>query len=387
MTEDLSSREYNQVEGPGAESRSFFSYINPFYGQVGLSELLLFTKYFATLTKAGIPVLRSLATLARQMKTWRFKKIIWNMKEEVEGGIPLNSSFRKNEDVFSLLYVNLVRVGEESGRLFMVLDRIGTLLDRQLKLRRKVFSAMMYPIIISVVAAAVVLFMMLVIIPQFAKLFAQFGQELPMPTQIVIDVSTFLGNNVLTIIALVFGVCLLFYQLNRTKPGRYFFDSLRLKVPVFGDLTQKYQVAIFARNLSTLFQSGVTIITGMRISIESIENVIIADAMTAVVKEVEGGIPIARALARVEVMPELSTQMIEVGEESGNLDEMLEKVADFYEDEINFKIDQITALIEPVFILVLGSIVGFIVVAMYLPIFRMAKVVSGGGGMAPMAGI
>lgn len=379
MTEEQNSQEQAQVRGPGEERRSIFSYLNPFYGMVWLSEVLLFTKYFATLTKAGIPVLRSLATLSRQMKTWSFKSLIWQMKEEVEGGMPLYSAFRKNEDIFSLLYINLIRVGEESGRLFLVLDRLSTLLERKIKLKRKVVSALTYPLIITIVAAAVVFFLMYWIIPQFARLFEQFGQELPMPTQIVITTSNFLVDNVLTVGAIVFGIFLLFYQVNRTRAGKYFFDALKLKIPVFGGLFQKYEVAMFSRNLATLFQSGVPIISGMKITIEAIENFIISDSLLEVVKDVEGGIPIARALEKVEIMPELSTQMIEVGEESGNLDEMLEKVADFYEEEINFLIDQITALIEPAFIVVLGTIVGFIVIAMYLPIFRMARVVTGGG--------
>ncbi|HOT29994.1 MAG TPA: type II secretion system F family protein [Candidatus Ozemobacteraceae bacterium] len=365
---------------PGSEPRTVLSYLNPFYGTVSLSERLLFTKYFTTLTRAGIPVLRSLGTLARQMQTAPFRKMIWEMRNDVEGGIPLNMAFRKNEDTFGLLYTNLVRVGEESGRLFNVLDRLSTLLDREIKLRRKVLAAMTYPAVITLVATGVVLFLMLAVIPQFAKLFAQFGQELPWLTQQVINVSSFVGNNFLNLIAATVAILLVIYQVNQTTGGRRFFDSVRLKIPVIGNLTQKYAIAMFSRNMATLFQSGVSIITAMKISIETVENIILADALNQVVRDVEGGQPIAKALVKVDIMPELTTQMIEVGEETGNLDDMLEKVAEFYEDEINFMIDQMTALVEPAFILVLGTIVGVIVVAMYLPIFKMAKVVSGGGG-------
>lgn len=365
---------------PGSEPRTVLSYLNPFYGSVSLSERLLFTKYFTTLTKAGIPVLRSLGTLARQMQTAPFRKMIWEMRNDVEGGIPLNMAFRKNEDTFGLLYTNLVRVGEESGRLFNVLDRLSMLLDREIKLRRKVLAAMTYPAVITLVATGVVLFLMLAVIPQFAKLFAQFGQELPWLTQQVINISSFIGNNFLNIIAATVATLLVIYQVNQTTGGRRFFDTVRLKLPVLGKLTQKYSIAMFSRNMATLFQSGVSIITAMKISIEIVENIILADALNQVVRDVEGGQPIAKALVKVDIMPELTTQMIEVGEETGNLDDMLERVAEFYEDEINFMIDQMTALVEPMFILVLGSIVGVIVVAMYLPIFKMAKVVSGGGG-------
>jgi type IV pilus assembly protein PilC len=375
-TEDLNLPK----EGPGEENRSILSYINPFYGHIGISEKLLFTKYFATLTKAGISVLRSLSTLSRQMKTWRFRKMIWDMKEEVEGGMPLNVCFKRNEDDFGMLYPNLIKVGEESGRLFMVLDRLSNLLQRQIVLRRRVLSALTYPAIISLVAAGVVLFLMLFVIPQFSNLFEQFNQELPWLTQMVIDISGFIGNNVLNLLAGFIAFFIVIYQINQTASGHRFFDWLKLKIPVFGGLLQKYVIAMYARNLATLFESGINIISAMKISNESVENVIIQDALENVVHEVEGGVPIARALARIEIMPELSTQMIEVGEESGNLDEMLEKVADFYEEEINFLIDQITALVEPAFIVVIGTIVGFIVLAMYLPIFRMAKVVTGGGG-------
>lgn len=367
------------TEGPGEDTRSILSYLNPFHNMIGLSEILIFTKYFATLIKAGIPVMRCLGTLSRQMSSWRFKNTIWTMRNEIEGGIPLHATFKKNEDIFGLLYVNLIRVGEESGRLYNCLDRLGNLIDRELKLRRKVLSAMTYPAIITLVATAVVTFLMVVVIPQFSKLFAQFGQELPYPTQVVINISTFIKDNILNLIAGTIGGLLVLYQVNQSESGRMFFDSLKLKLPIFGNLTQKYNIALFSRNLSTLFQSGVPIISGMKISIEVVENAVLAQALHKVVREVEGGTPIARALERVEVMPELSTQMIEIGEESGNLDEMLERVAEFYEDEINFLIDQMSALIEPAFIVVLGTIVGGIVLAMYLPIFRMARVVSGGG--------
>jgi len=380
MVQDNERNEENvrPVEGPGDENRSILSYMNPFYGSVGLSEKLLFTKYFATLTKAGISVLRSLGTLSRQMKTWHFKKVIWDTKTDVEGGMPLNVCFKKNEDIFGILYANLIKVGEESGRLFMVLDRLSTLLERQISIRRRVMGALTYPAIISLVALGVVLFLMLFVIPQFANLFTQFNQELPWLTQMVIDISGFLGNNVLNLMAAAVAFSIGIYQINQTEKGRWFFDWIKLKIPLFGGLLQKYLIALYARNLSTLFESGINIISAMKISNEVIDNVLIRKALEDVVHEVEGGIPIARALARVDIMPELSTQMIEVGEESGNLDEMLEKVAEFYEDEINFLIDQLTALVEPAFILVIGTIVGFIVLAMYLPIFRMAKVVTGG---------
>jgi len=387
MAQDKDRNEENlrPVEGPGEENRSILSYMNPFYGSVGLSEKLLFTKYFATLTKAGISVLRSLGTLSRQMKTWHFRKIIWDTKTEVEGGMPLNVCFKKNEDIFGILYANLIKVGEESGRLFMVLDRLSKLLERQIAIRRRVLGALTYPAIISLVALGVVLFLMLFVIPQFANLFSQFNQELPWLTQTVIDVSSFLGNNVLNLMAAAVAFSIGIYQINQTEKGRWFFDWIKLKLPIFGGLLQKYLVALYARNLATLFESGINIISAMKISNEVIDNVLIRKSLEDVVREVEGGIPIARALARVDIMPELSTQMIEVGEESGNLDEMLEKVAEFYEDEINFLIDQITAMVEPAFILIIGTIVGFIVLAMYLPIFRMAKVVTGGStaGGAP----
>jgi type IV pilus assembly protein PilC len=385
MPEQVKTREKDEaeakpIEGPGEENRSVLSYVNPFHGHIGLSERLLFTKYFSTLTKAGISVLRSLATLSRQMKTWNFKKMIWDMKEDVEGGMPLNVCFKRNEDTFGMLYANLIKVGEESGRLYMVLERLSTLLERSIVLRRRVMSALTYPAIISFVAGGVVLFLMLFVIPQFANLFEQFGQELPWLTQVVIDTSNFLGRNALNLLAAAIAFTITIYQINQTKSGRHFFDWAKLKIPVFGGLMQKYLIALYARNLSTLFESGINIISAMKISNEAVDNVLIREALEGVVHEVEGGSPISKSLARIDIMPELSTQMIEVGEESGNLDEMLEKVAEFYEDEINFLIDQITALVEPVFIVVIGTIVGFIVLAMYLPIFRMAKVVTGGGG-------
>lgn len=361
------------------EGRSFLSYLNPFWGMVTDTQLLIFTKYFATLNRAGISVLRTLTTLGRQTKNPHFRNVIFKMRDEIEGGIPLHTAFRRNEDIFGVLYVNLVRVGEESGRLYNVLERINQLLERRIKLRRRVISAMTYPAVISIIAVGVVLFLMLFVIPSFAKLFKQFGQELPWPTQLVINTSNFIGNNIITLLALFIATILGIYQINQTKPGKRFFDNLKLMMPVFGDLENKYNVALFARNLATLFQSGIPLLNGMRISLEAIDNLVISEAIKGVIKDIEGGVTISKALGQINLMPELTTQMIEVGEESGNLDEMLERVADFYDEEINFLVDQITALVEPAFIIILGVVVGFIVVAMYLPIFRMAKVVTGGG--------
>ena len=206
-------------EGPGEENRPILSYLNPFYGNIGLGERLLFTKYFATLSRAGISVLRSLGTLSRQMKTWRFRKIIWDSKSEVEGGMPLNLCFKKHDDVFGMLYANLIKVGEESGRLVMVLDRLTKLMERQISIRRRVIGAMTYPLIISAVAALVVMFLMLFVIPQFANLFTQFNQELPWLTQQVIGFSNFIGNNLLLLFAAGLAFFIILFQVNQTKPG------------------------------------------------------------------------------------------------------------------------------------------------------------------------
>lgn len=378
MADNKQQTDEVRQDGPGEDNRSVLSYLNPFYNSIGTGELLLFTKYFASLTRAGIPVLRSLSTLSRQMNKYRFRKIIWDTKVEVEGGTPLNVCLKKYDDVFGRLYSNLIRVGEESGRLVLVLDRLTALLDRRIHVRRKVISAMTYPLIISGVALLVVIFLLAFVIPKFAELFAQFHQELPWLTQKVIDFSAFLTDNALAIIATFFAIILACYQISLTGPGKHFFDALTLKIPVFGGLAQKYTIALYARNLATLFESGINIITAMNISNDAVDNVVIQNSLENVVKEVEGGITIAKALSKAKIMPELSVQMIEVGEESGNLDEMLTRVAEFYEDEINFLIDQITAMVEPAFIVVIGVIVGVIVLAMYMPIFRMAKVVSGG---------
>lgn len=380
----MASETVNQTDenrndgGPGPENRSILSYFNPFYNKVGTSELLLFTKYFASLTRAGIPVLRSLSTLSRQMKKYRFRKIIWDSKNDVEGGSPLYLCFRRYDDIFGKLYCNLIRVGEESGRLVLVLDRLSALLERRIHIKRKVLSAMTYPAIIALVAFVVIVFLLTFVIPQFSAMFAQFNQELPWLTTKVIEFSAFLTENALAIIACFLALGIALYQVYHTTPGKRFFDRLGLWIPMIGGLMQKYTIALYARNLATLFESGINIISAMNISNEAVENLVIQESLEAVVKEVEGGIPIAKALSKAQIMPELSIQMIEVGEESGNLDEMLTRVAEFYEEEINFLIDQMTAMVEPCFIVVIGSIVGVIVMAMYLPIFRMAKVVSGG---------
>lgn len=358
--------------------RSIFSYLNPFYNIISLYDILLFTKYFATLTKAGIPVIKSLRILATQMGKPTFRQKLIQMRTDVEGGVPLNIAFQKNDDIFSAIYISLIRTGEESGRLFYVLERLGELLTRQLQLRRRVQAAMFYPAFVCGVAFVVVAFLMTFVIPKFATLFKQFGQALPYPTQIVIQCSDFFTNNFLNIIALIIVAIIVYSEANRRPALKKRLDAVKLGIPVFGDLMLKFNVASFSRNIAILFQSGVSILNSMKLSLNSIDNFHIRDQVKNVIRDIEGGTTIAVALARSETMPELALNMIDIGEESGTLDEMLERVSSFYEEEINHTVDALTAFIEPVLMITLGLIVGTIVVAMYLPIFKMAKVVTGG---------
>ncbi|MFC1743938.1 type II secretion system F family protein [Candidatus Riflebacteria bacterium] len=383
MAKEVSTESGAHVRArPGTQARtqkrSFFSYFNPFHNIIGLYDILIFTKYFSTLTRAGIPVLKSLRILGNQMTKPDFRQKIVQMKHDVEGGVPLNIAFQKNDDIFNNIYISLIRTGEESGRLFFVLDKLGDLLTNQLNLRRRVQTALFYPAFVSLVAFMVVAFLMTFVIPKFATLFKQFGHDLPKPTQLVIWLSDFFTNNFFNILAFIFILFIVYSEVQRRPTLKKYLDRIRLQIAVFGDLILKYNVATFTRNISILFQSGVSIINSMKLSLNSVENLVIRDNVQHVIRDIEGGTTISQALSKTDIMPELALSMIDIGEESGTLDDMLERVSMFYEEEINHTVDTMTSFIEPVLMITLGLIVGTIVVAMYLPIFQMAKVVTGG---------
>ena len=367
-----------QIEEEKEEGRSTaLSVFNPFKRSVSNKELLLFTKYFSILVKAGIPVLKSLKILEDQNSNLLFKSILKKIHDDVTGGASLHVAFETYPDVFPPNYRNLIKIGEESGALHEVLVRLHDTLQKAQKLRGKVIGAMTYPAVISLVALSVVCFLLIFIIPKFVKIFESHNARLPAITEFVVGSSNLLVKRWYVVLSVVGGVSIGGSVFYRTSAGRLLFHKLMLKPPLLGPLLVKYNVASFASNLDMLTRGGASVPNALRMSINSVGNDAMKQLLDPVVKDVEAGLTIAEALKRADVMPTLAIQMISVGEETGALNEMLETIGTFYEEEIDGSVATVLSLIEPCFILVLGGVVGTIVISMYLPIFKLSQTVSG----------
>jgi type IV pilus assembly protein PilC len=338
-------------------------------------DIFLFTKYFGVLLKAGVPVVRCMKILEDQMPNKRVKKMVGKMCDNIEGGSSVYEAFSKFPEHFGSMYINLIKTGEESGLLFDIFIRLTENIQKSLKLKSKVKGAMVYPAVIMFVAGIVITFLLVFIVPRFGEIFAKMGGTLPLPTRILLNFSTGLKIAVIPLVILGFIMLKLFKKFTSTPYGREMVDNLTLKIPMFGELTRKYNVTAFCTNLSMLLRSGVSITKALGVVGDSVENVIIRDTILASAKNIESGQSIADAFKNNETFPDLAKQMISVGDETGNLEDMLQNVSEFYEEEVENLIEGLTAMIEPLFILFLGATVGFIVVSMFLPMFAMGKMV------------
>jgi type IV pilus assembly protein PilC len=338
-------------------------------GLPGLKQVAIFSRQLATMINAGLPLVQSLAIMQRQVEHKGFKKILGEIRTEVEGGLPFSDALAKHPKVFSRLYLNLVRAGEVSGTLDAVLDRVSAFLEKDLALRGKIKSAMTYPVVVLVFAMGITYFLLTTIVPQFASILTQLGGELPLLTRILIAVSDFLQHR--SWILLILGVIIFFsYRAYyRTDKGRHVIDSIKLRMPVFGNLIQRAALASFSRTFSLLLRSGVNIVESMEITRGTANNAIVEDALINARNAVQRGEQISAPLAASKVFPPMVVSMVAIGEETGALDAMLAKVADFYEREVDEAVDQLTAALEPLMIIILGAIVGLIVAGMFLPMF------------------
>jgi type IV pilus assembly protein PilC len=342
--------------------------------RVKKKDVAVFTRQLATMIDAGLPLVQSLDILSIQQENKAFKEVIKNIKDDVEGGSTFAGALRKHPKVFDELYVNLVVAGEEGGILDNVLTRLAVYIEKAEALKKKVKSALVYPSTIVGVAIMVVAVLMIFVIPVFQKMFANMGHSLPLPTIIVIGISNLLKKYILL---LVVALVILVFMLRRyyaTEKGKMAIDSLILKLPVFGILFRKVAVARFSRTLSTLITSGVPILDGLTITSKTAGNKPIEYAIMKARTSISEGETIAEPLARSEIFPPMVTQMIGVGESTGALDSMLTKIADFYEEEVDVAIATLTSLLEPFLMVFLGVTVGGIVIAMYMPIFKIASV-------------
>jgi type IV pilus assembly protein PilC len=338
-------------------------------------DLVLFTRQFATMVNAGLPLVQALDILQQQTENKVLKKTIQEILYDVESGHTLADALREHEGIFSGLYVNMVQAGEAGGILDTILLRLATFLEKNDALARKVKGAMIYPAVVLVVAIAAIAILLLFVIPTFQTMFASFNATLPLPTRIVIAMSAALQSYGLFILGGLIVVGFLFQRWVKTPNGRLIFDRSLLRIPILGTLARKAAVARFTRTLSTLLSSGVSILEGLEITAKTSGNRVIHDAVMTSRSSIAGGRSISEPLRETEVFPPMVTQMIHVGEETGDLDGMLSKVADFYDDEVDVAVESLLKALEPAMIVVLGTIVGGMIVAMYLPIFSLVNAI------------
>jgi type IV pilus assembly protein PilC len=347
-----------------------------FGGKVSEKELVLFTRQFSTMIDAGLPLVQCLDILSKQTENKIFIKNITEIKKEVEGGSTFADALRKYPKIFDDLYVNLVLAGEIGGVLDVTFARLAGYIEKARSLKGKVKSAMIYPSAIIFVSIAVIIFLMIFVIPVFAEMFQDFGGTLPWPTQLVMWLSHAVKNYILFTIPVLIGAFFAFKQYYRTESGQRMVHWNMLKVPVLGSLLQRAAIARFARTLSTLLGSGVPIIDSLDITARTAGNKVLEDAVLASISSVREGQTLATPLAKYPVFPPMVVQMVEIGDVTGELDSLLSKIADFYEEEVDRAVEALTALLEPIMMVFLGTVLGFIIVAMYLPIFKMASLVA-----------
>ncbi len=343
-----------------------------FGGGVKAKELAIFTRQFSVMIDAGLPLVQCLEILASQQENLTFQKVLVGTRSAVEGGSTLSTAMGQYPKVFDPLFVNMVEAGETGGILDTILQRLATYIEKNVKLQRAVKSAMVYPIGVLSVAGGVIVLLLWKVVPIFATLFLGLGVDLPLPTKIVIGLSNFIGS-IFGFMILVAGVGAIFgvKAWYGTPQGRFYLDSLLLKLPLLGVLLRKIGVARFTRTLGTLIASGVPILEGLDITARTAGNAVIEKALLNVRKSLEEGKTLTEPLKESNVFPGMVTQMIGVGEQTGAMDAMLQKIADFYEDEVDAAVKDLLTAMEPIMIVVLGGVVGGVVISMYLPLFSL----------------
>ncbi len=347
----------------------------PLGKKVKQRSIAIFTRQLATMIDAGLPLVQSLEILSSQQDHKVFKNILRQIREDVEGGSTFAGALKKHPGTFNDLYTNLVVAGEEGGILDNILTRLANYIEKAEALKKKVKSALVYPSVIVGVAIIVVMILMIFVIPVFETMFKSAGQQLPLPTLIVLVISKFVRKYVFIVIPALILVFYLFRRYHRTENGKAVLDALLLKLPVFGELFRKIAVARFSRTLGTLVSSGVPILDGLNIVSKTAGNRKIETAILNARASIREGETIAEPLNRSNIFPPMVIQMISVGESTGALDSMLGKIAEFYEDEVDVAVGNLTSMLEPFLMIFLGVVIGGVVIAMYLPIFQMASAV------------
>lgn len=348
-----------------------------YFGGVKTKELVVMTRQLSTLIDAGLPLLRSLNVLITQLKPSKLRDILREIFADIQSGSTFAEGLAKHPKQFDRLYVNMVRAGEVGGMLEVVLQRIATFMERREALKRRVKGALIYPIAVILIATAIVCFLLIKVVPVFADIFKEFGGELPAPTRVLMAAGDVMFYKWWLMLSIVCWIIIGIKVLSKSKTVKRVFDRVILKVPLIGDLITKVSVARFARTLGTLITSGVPILQALKITRDTISNEVVQNAVDMVHESVKEGDTIAAPLDKSKVFPPMVVNMIDVGEETGSLDAMLMKVADIYDNEVEVAVEAMLSLLEPAIIIVLGGIIGFIVVSLYLPIFTLGDQISG----------
>jgi len=343
--------------------------------RIRTKHVVTFTRQLATLIDAGLPILRSLHILEEQVESVLFKDKISQMAKDIESGSTLSESMAKHPKVFDKLYVNMVRAGEVGGVLEAILNKIAEFLEKRQAMMGKVRSAMMYPVVVGIVAACLVSFILWKIVPKFEEIFSQLGAQLPPLTQFIVNASFILAHKTIWVVLGIIILVSVVRAIYRTREGKLLFDMMALKLPVFGVILRKVAIVRFAGTLATLITAGVPILQALDIVRETSGNEVVARAMEKVYNSVKDGETIHEPLREAKVFPPLVVHMVAVGEETGAIDQMLNKVAEAYEREVDDTINALTSIIEPVLVVFLGAIIGVVVVALYLPLFTIPKII------------
>jgi type IV pilus assembly protein PilC len=349
-------------------------------GKVQLADLVIFTRQLATMVDAGITIVQSLQALAEQTSNKVMRDTIKDVCARVEAGESFSEALIRHPKAFNRLYVSMVGAGEKGGLLAEILARLATYLENTERLRKKVKTALMYPTVVTVVAIVITIFLLVKVIPTFKEVYQGFGAELPGPTAFMIGISEILQHDLLYLIVVAAAGIWGWLHFIKTKQGRTFWDTQRIKLPVFGSIAHKICLARFTRTLASLIRSGVPILEVLQIVSQTVGNVVMEKAIQAAAADIERGEGISSALGKHPIFPPMIIRMLSAGEQTGNIDTMLERVSDFLDEEVDTTLSGLMSLIEPMLIVVLGVVIGGMVICMFLPIFNLANVVSGNGG-------
>ncbi len=366
----LLAERLEELPASGEESvRTTFKKVKP-------KTLQIFSRQFATMIEAGLNVVSSLVILEEQTDDTYFASVVKELRGDVEGGLLLSQALKRHPKIFTRLYVSMVEAGEAAGILDQVLDRVAFQIEKDTQIKRRVKGAMMYPTMVLIFATLVLCGLLMFLVPVFVKIFAQLGGQLPTLTQYVVSASNVLRNDWYIIFPLVGLAIWGIRRFKRTEAGRQLWDRIKLRIPMkIGDVVLKVTMARFSRTLSTLVAAGVDIIKALEITGQTAGNWVVEDALAGVRSKVHQGIPIAQPLIENPIFPPMVSQIVKIGEETGELEKMLSKIADFYEDEVDAAIQTLTSIVEPLMMILVGAMVGVIVISMYLPMFKMLSLV------------